>query len=93
MVVDSILFSKVDTDVGYAIPTVHFWDLWNGPKRDLVVRLRFIPMPIGDELGAGCKWVVRLPTHVEDYVSYTPPSDTRLFGDVIHDCLEKLSGC
>ena len=32
MVVHSILFSKVDTDAGYAVPTVHFWDLRNGTK-------------------------------------------------------------
>ena len=90
MVVNSILFSKVDTDAGYAVPTVHFWDLWNGPKRDLVVRLRFIPMPIGDELGAGCKWTVRLPSHVEDYVSYNPPSETRFIAEILYETLESV---
>ena len=77
MVVNSILFSEINELEGYAIPTAAFWDLWNGPKRDLVVRLRFIPMPIGLELGASCKWIVRLPTHVQDYVSYNPRWQTR----------------
>lgn len=84
-----MLFLEVNEPEGYAIPTEDFWDLWNGPKRDLVVRLRFIPMPIGFELGAGCKWIVRLPTHVADYVSYNPPSVTRPIGETMHGAGER----
>lgn len=83
--INSTLFSEIYEALGYAIPTAHFWDLWNSEKRDLVVRLRFIPMPIGFELGAGCKWIVRLPSHVNDYVSYNRPSETRSVGSILSE--------
>lgn len=89
MIVESTLFSEIYESLGYAIPTQDFWDLWNSDKRDQVVRLRFIPMPIGFELGAGCKWIVRLPSHVKDYVSYNPPSGMRPIGDVISEMTEE----
>ena len=87
LVANSILFSEINESEGYALPTAHFWELWNSEQRDLVVRLRFIPMPIGEELGAGCKWIVRLPTHVRDYVSYSPPSQTHSIGEIIGEAL------
>lgn len=90
MSINSSLFSEVYESLGYAIPTQDFWDLWHSDRRDLVVRMRFIPMPIGFELGAGCKWIVRLPSHVEDYVSYNPPSKMRPLSELLVEAVDSI---
>lgn len=63
----SALFSKINETVGYAIPTDKFWKMWNSDQRDLLVRVRLIPKPLGFELGESCRWVV---VRESDYVSY-----------------------
>lgn len=66
----SFLFSEINQAKGYAIPKEPFWELWHSEKKDALIRLGFIPKPIGLQLDAPCEWIVLLPTHTTQYVSY-----------------------
>lgn len=66
---ESILFSKINIELRYGIPTDKFWDMWNSEKKDALIRARMIPKPIGFELGEETKWVVKFEN---DYVSRMP---------------------
>ena len=42
----SFLFvGPVDMNAGYAIPSHHFWDMWNSNKQEAIRRAGFLPAP------------------------------------------------
>lgn len=42
----SVLFiGPVDIKAGYAIPSCHFWDMWNSSKQEAIRRAGFLPVP------------------------------------------------
>ena len=61
---ESVLFSHIDFERGYAVPTEQFWQLW-AEKKDAVCRLGFQPPPYGDLVGSDSEWVVSLPRNRE----------------------------
>ena len=58
---ESFLFTTIDLEKGYAVPSKHFWDLWNSEKQEAVRRLGFHPRPYGELVGSTAKWIVALP--------------------------------
>ena len=67
---ESVLFSHVDYEKGYAVPTQQIWELWNSEKQGAVRRLGFQPRPFGDMVGSDSEWVVSLPRHIEKNRNY-----------------------
>ena len=73
---ESFLFTYIDYEKGYAVPSKNFWELWNSPKRDAIRRLGFQPRPYGELVGSDQKWVVSLPRHRHiDIQGITPSSE------------------
>ena len=60
---NSFLFTKIDREKGYAVPSKQFWELWNSEKQNAVRRLGFLPRPYGELVGSDEKWIVNLPRH------------------------------
>ena len=66
---ESFLFTEINTEKGYAVPSKHFWALWNSEKRTTVRRLGFQPRPFGELVGSKAKWIVNLPRHRGNHTS------------------------
>ena len=59
----SFLFTSIDLEKGYAVPSEYYWKLWHSDKQDAVRRLGFVPRPYGELVGSKEKWIVSLPRH------------------------------
>ena len=87
------LFSEVNTDMGWAIPTPAFWELWNSQLRHNIKRAGYRPKPDGEAVGVSEKWIVWLPRYpaVSTPMGYRGDLGTSHISVPLFEFLNKLS--